>query len=70
MLIKEYENEFGKIKLVYRKRFVFFGKDEYYVSGHYDWGGDNNKISIRYSDFQIAMDSFKALKSLMEMRQY
>ena len=71
MKINSYKNKYGFVKLIYRKRFIFFGAQKYYVIGHNSFKKSkiSHKTFVFYDDIYNAKRTFETLKAVLVLEE-
>ena len=71
MKIDSYRNRFGHIRFYKRKRFLFFGKKMYYVSGYNRFYGSNikHRTFVCYENAYTAKRIFDIIKSTLMLEE-
>ena len=64
MVVLEYRNKGGWIKIKYRKSFWLFGEKRYFIIGN----THGKKTYMSYSNLETAVSIFNVLKKAIELR--
>lgn len=65
MILNEYKNRYGSVKLRHGKKFILFGKKGYYVITRLSANGVRGKTCNYYRYQDEAESVFKSLKALL-----
>lgn len=64
MVVLEYKNKSGWLKVKYRRTFWLFGGKKYFIIGN----TQGKKTYVSYSNLETAASIFNILKKAMELR--